>query len=333
MSEEELDPHVELRRITASLGAHLEWLAESGAHGLPRDPEARARALAIDAELSALGIADVVAPAPTPALAAHPPAASAHRSDARADVAPNGELVPGAVPERPAPDAVPHAAARALLALDQPHDRADEPNAPAPRATLQLAAAHPARTLGELASAVAACRSCELCEKRTQTVFSRGTPQSRLCFVGEGPGADEDAQGEPFVGKAGQLLDRMIQAMGFSRDEIYVCNVVKCRPPDNRKPTAEEMTACSSFLHRQLELVDPRVIVALGATALEGLLGKNAGKITAVRGNWRLYRGKVPVMPTFHPAYLLRTESAKKDVWSDLKLVVEQMGRELPQKR
>lgn len=177
------------------------------------------------------------------------------------------------------------------------------------------------------------CRSCPLCEKRKQTVFARGSALSRLCFVGEGPGADEDAQGEPFVGKAGQLLDRMVGAMGFSRDEIYVCNVVKCRPPDNRKPTADEMAACSSFLHRQLELVEPEVIVALGATALEGLLGKSAGKITSVRGSWRLYRGKIAVMPTFHPAYLLRTESAKKDVWNDLKLVVEHMGRQLPHKR
>jgi DNA polymerase len=150
-------------------------------------------------------------------------------------------------------------------------------------------------------------------------------------FVGEGPGADEDAQGLPFVGKAGQLLDRMIAAMGLDRDEVYVCNVVKCRPPNNRKPDRDEMRACAPYLREQIDLVDPRVIVALGATALEGLLGIGGG-ITRLRGTWRLYDGRISVMPTFHPAYLLRQPSAKRQVWEDLQAVVGQLGRVLPER-
>lgn len=185
------------------------------------------------------------------------------------------------------------------------------------------------RRLEVLRESVKGCTRCVLHEKRTQTVFSRGDGSSGLCFVGEGPGADEDAQGYPFVGAAGQLLDRMIAAMGFLRDEVYVCNIVKCRPPNNRKPDPLEMAACMPYLHEQLELVQPSVIVALGATAVQGLLGTSEG-IMRLRGKWKLYKGKVPVMPTFHPAYLLRTPSAKRDVWEDLQAVVRHMGRSLP---
>jgi DNA polymerase len=149
--------------------------------------------------------------------------------------------------------------------------------------------------------------------------------------VGEGPGADEDAQGFPFVGKAGQLLDKMIAAMGLGRDEVYVCNIVKCRPPDNRKPEPAEMAACTPYLKEQLELVAPEVIVALGATAVQGLFGTTEG-ITRMRGRWKLYGGRIPVMPTFHPAYLLRTPAAKREVWDDLQAVLRQMGRTLPAK-
>jgi uracil-DNA glycosylase family 4 len=163
-------------------------------------------------------------------------------------------------------------------------------------------------------------------------VFARGTGSSGLCFVGEGPGADEDAQGYPFVGKAGQLLDRMIEAMGFLRDEVYVCNVVKCRPPKNRKPEPDEMATCRPYLVEQLDLLNPEVIVALGATAVEGLLGIGGG-ITRLRGKWRLYQGRIAVMPTFHPAYLLRTPEAKRDVWQDLQEVLRHMGRPVPSKK
>lgn len=188
------------------------------------------------------------------------------------------------------------------------------------------------RRLEVLAEQVRSCTSCGLHAGRKQAVFARGTGVSRLCFVGEGPGADEDEQGFPFVGKAGQLLDRMIAAMGFERDEVYVCNVVKCRPPNNRKPEPPEIAACAPYLHQQIELLDPEVIVALGATAVEGLLGVTGG-ITRMRGRMKLYKGRIAVMPTFHPAYLLRNPAAKADVWKDLQAVVRQMGRQLPAKR
>jgi len=163
-------------------------------------------------------------------------------------------------------------------------------------------------------------------------VFARGTGKSGICFVGEGPGEEEDTQGVPFVGKAGQLLDRMIAAMGLGRDDVYVANVVKCRPPNNRKPQPEEMQACLPYLQRQLELVKPQVIVALGATAAEGLLGTTEG-ITRLRGRWRLFQGTIAVMPTFHPAYLLRNSSAKQQVWQDLQAVLRQMGLEPPKRK
>lgn len=178
---------------------------------------------------------------------------------------------------------------------------------------------------------VAVCTKCRLHEQRTQTVFARGSGQSGLCFIGEGPGADEDEQGLPFVGRAGQLLDRMITAMGLSRDDVYVCNIVKCRPPNNRKPMPDEVTACKPYLERQLELLKPEVMVALGATAVEGLLGISEG-ITRLRGKWKLYRGTVPVMPTFHPAYLLRNPSAKHPVWEDMCEVLRHMGRPIPER-
>ena len=185
--------------------------------------------------------------------------------------------------------------------------------------------------LAVLQQSIVGCTRCRLHQKRTQTVFARGTGSSGLCFIGEGPGADEDAQGFPFVGKAGQLLDKMIVAMGLSRDEVYVCNIVKCRPPDNRKPAPDEMAACQPYLERQLELLRPEVMVALGATAVEGLLGITEG-ITRMRGKWKLYRGSIPVMPTFHPAYLLRNPSAKHPVWDDMCEVLKQMGRPLPER-
>jgi DNA polymerase len=221
---------------------------------------------------------------------------------------------------RPAPARTP-APAPAPIALPPPRPLAE-----------RLDATERATRLQVLADEVAPCTKCRLHETRTQTVFARGTGSAGLCFVGEGPGADEDAQGFPFVGKAGQLLDRMIEAMGLGRDEVYVANVVKCRPPNNRKPELDEMAACVGYLERQLEIIQPEVIVALGATAVQGLLGTTEG-ITRMRGNWKLYKGRIAVMPTFHPAYLLRTPTAKRDVWNDLQAVLRQMGRAIPPPR
>jgi len=183
--------------------------------------------------------------------------------------------------------------------------------------------------LALVAEQVRPCTKCGLSETRTQTVFARGNPFAEVMFIGEGPGADEDAQGEPFVGAAGRLLDKMIAAMGYHRDEVYIANIVKCRPPNNRKPELAEMEACMPYLREQLALVKPKVIVALGATAVAGLLGSTEG-ITRLRGKWKLYKGVTPVMPTFHPAYLLRDPSKKRDAWTDLQEVMKHLGKAPP---
>jgi uracil-DNA glycosylase len=171
------------------------------------------------------------------------------------------------------------------------------------------------RTLGD-------CKRCKLCSGRKNLVFGVGNPKARLVFVGEGPGAEEDNQGIPFVGAAGQLLTKMIAAMGYSRDEVYICNVVKCRPPGNRNPEPDEIEACQPFLEAQLEAIRPSVIIALGKFAAQTLLRTDT-PITRLRGQWREYVG-IPLMPTFHPAYLLRNPAEKKSAWTDLQAV---MGR------
>ena len=176
-----------------------------------------------------------------------------------------------------------------------------------------------AADLGELTAALSDCRLCRLSEKRNHVVVGEGGAHSKVMFVGEGPGAEEDRTGRPFVGQAGKLLDRMILAMGLDRDRVYIANVVKCRPPGNRDPQDEEMAACSPFLDRQVDLIRPDVIVALGRIAAQRLTGTSK-PIGALRGRWASYRG-IPLMPTFHPAYLLRQPLEKRKVWDDLKTV------------
>ena len=179
--------------------------------------------------------------------------------------------------------------------------------------------------LTSLAAALGNCRRCPLASNRHNIVFGEGNPDARLMFVGEAPGYDEDMQGRPFVGKAGQLLDKMINAMQFTRQEVYIANIVKCRPHDNRTPMPDEIDCCIGFLHRQIELIRPEVIVALGATAAKALL-KTTNGITNLRGRWCSYEN-IPVMPTFHPAFLLRQESAKREAWQDLQLVMARFGK------
>jgi DNA polymerase len=164
------------------------------------------------------------------------------------------------------------------------------------------------------------CQRCKLANGRKHIVFGAGNPQAHLMFVGEGPGADEDAQGEPFVGAAGQLLTKMIGAMNLTRDDVYICNVIKCRPPGNRDPEPDEVAACEPFLKKQIAVVQPRVIVALGKFAAHVLTGEQT-PITRLRGNLKHYQG-ISVMPTYHPAYLLRDESRKREAWHDLKEVL-----------
>jgi len=186
--------------------------------------------------------------------------------------------------------------------------------------------------LAAIAQQVAGCRICVLCEKRTQGVPGQGNPISPdVMFIGEAPGAEEDKQGLAFVGAAGQLLTRMIAAMGYTRDQIFIANICKCRPPDNRPPALDEMQSCLPFLRAQITAIRPKVIVALGATAVKGLLESSAG-ISRLRGTWTSYAG-VPLMPTYHPAYLLRYPLAKKDAWNDLKMVLQRLGKSVPAKK
>ena len=193
------------------------------------------------------------------------------------------------------------------------------------------------KTLPMLEDEVRRCRRCRLADERTHTVFSRGSDRSGICFIGEAPGAVEDQEAQPFVGPAGLLLDRIVARMGLDRDDVYVMNTVKCRPPGNRAPKEDELAACRGFMDEQLELIQPSVIVLLGGVALHAVMGSGIGWISQVRGTWlELLVGrnlsKVPVMPTYHPAYLLRTPGAKRKVWSDMKLVLEKLGLPVPER-
>jgi uracil-DNA glycosylase len=205
---------------------------------------------------------------------------------------------------------------------------------PAPAAaTAQLFSIYPGldktHTLDELREFIGDCRRCKLSRGRTNLVFGVGNSEAELMFVGEGPGAEEDARGEPFVGRAGQLLTDIIErGMGMTRADIYICNVIKCRPPENRNPEPEEVAACEPFLMRQIEIVRPKVIVGLGTFAVQSLL-KVKTPISRLRGVWHDFRG-IRMMPTFHPAYLLRNPADKKLVWRDIQEVMKFLGRPLP---
>jgi len=186
-------------------------------------------------------------------------------------------------------------------------------------------------TLQIIQAEVAACQRCgELASTRTQTVFGVGNPKSRLCFLGEAPGADEDRQGEPFVGRAGQLLTKIIEACTLARSDVYILNVLKCRPPGNRTPLPDEVSNCRGFLDRQLAIIRPDFICCLGSVAAQTLLETDQ-PIGRMRGKLFSYRG-ISVVCTYHPAYLLRNPAAKKDVWDDMKMLLAKMGIELPKK-
>jgi uracil-DNA glycosylase len=245
---------------------------------------------------------------------------------------------PAPLVSRPAPitakTAQPEPPVEQTLSLALP---GQEPVAP-PAAVLSPEAK--AAAFAELRERAMACVKCpHLASSRRSVVFGVGSLEADLMFIGEAPGADEDEQGEPFVGKAGQLLTKIIQAMGLTRGTVYIGNILKCRPDTpgqsagNRKPTPEEMKTCIPYLHEQIDLIRPKVIVALGATAVEGLLGKTVG-ITRLRGNWKTYR-RTPLMPTYHPAYLLRNQapSEKRRVWEDMLQVMEKLGLPMSEKQ
>ena len=181
-----------------------------------------------------------------------------------------------------------------------------------------------AKSLEELRAAIGDCERCKLCSGRTHLVFGVGNPKAKLMFVGEGPGRDEDLQGEPFVGRAGQrFTDIITKGMGLKREDVYIANVVKCRPPENRNPEPDEVAACEPFLKKQIDLIRPKIIVGLGKFAVQTLLQSKV-PITKVRGNWHSYHG-IKLMPTFHPAYLLRNPADKKLVWEDIQKVMKEL--------
>lgn len=205
---------------------------------------------------------------------------------------------------------------------------------PSASPTAHPAAVHPMEapsdSLDRIAADLAGCTRCKLCAGRKTLVVGEGDPHARLVFVGEGPGEQEDLQGRPFVGPAGQLLDRMIEAIGLKREQVYIANVVKCRPPGNRDPEPDEITACGPFLVRQIEAIRPRVVVALGRFASQTLL-RTETPISRLRGSFHPYRG-AKLMPTFHPSFLLRNPSSKREAWLDLRQVARELGLEIPPK-
>jgi DNA polymerase len=239
---------------------------------------------------------------------------------ARQTTAATRESPPPATPpslfggEEPSPHASLHAAGLALPSADAPFD-----------APLLSSEEKQARLIAMDNNEVRGCTRCRLCESRTNTVFGEGDVDAKIMFIGEGPGENEDHTGRPFVGRAGEKLNDMIRAMGLSRQQVYIANIVKCRPPDNREPAPDEVATCTPYLQRQVEIIRPRVIVTLGRPATQFMLGKKIS-IGRVRGQWHRWRG-IALMPTFHPAYILRnyTRETREAVWSDLKQVMAEL--------
>jgi uracil-DNA glycosylase len=295
------DASTSIDRRTA-LAAHLEFYRELGVTGISRDPAWRTRAAALPVAppepepqaQAAVEAGDTASE--TPDAAARPEVEWAARADGgAAEMSPKVEPF-GARKSEPEPFG------EATIDIDAP-----------PRPAEQL--------LAELRADIGEdCRRCKLCDLgRTQIVFGVGNPRAQLMFVGEAPGGDEDVQGEPFVGRAGQLLTKIIEAIGLSRSDVYIANVIKCRPPQNRNPEPDEVATCQPFLFRQIDAIKPRVIVALGTFAAQCLL-KTSDPISRMRGRFFNYRG-AQLMPTFHPAFLLRSPERKRDVWEDMKKV------------
>jgi uracil-DNA glycosylase len=194
--------------------------------------------------------------------------------------------------------------------------------------TNDMTAKEKAGALEKLVKKIGDCKRCGLCDGRTNLVFGTGSPNADLMFIGEGPGRDEDAQGLPFVGRSGKLLTDIIKAMGLTRDDVYIANIVKCRPPKNRNPQPDEVKTCIPFLINQAEIIAPKVIVCLGSVATQNLLGTEE-KISKMRGKFTEW-SDIPVMPTYHPAFLLRNSNMKKPVWEDMQLVMKKMGIKPP---
>ncbi len=280
----EQDPRAELATLARALGNRLRWQQAHGVEQVPAGDYTGKPAPALDRK---------------PARSA--PAAEVRPRGRRPDPAP-------ARPRTPAPSAPPPEVAAA-------------PPASLPEGALDGLSKEQA--LEKVRAHLGDCKRCRLARERKKIVFGVGSPNAPVMFIGEAPGREEDRSGEPFVGAAGQLLTRMIKAMGLSREEVYIGNVIKCRPPHNRDPAPDEIEACESFLRLQIDAIKPGIIVALGAHAARTLLRTDQG-ITKLRGRWTTYHG-VPLMPSFHPAYLLRNPGGKRGAWSDLQQVMAKM--------
>lgn len=291
-----------LSRILGDLADYLQYEADEGERAVECDP----------------AVVRNLTQAPTTASPASP-AAPRPAQPAPATRATTTRPAPAASPPPPQP---PTAAAPATSATK---------GAPAP---YQQFGSTPA--LDAIARDIAACTRCGLCRTRTHVVPGQGHAKPQLLFVGEGPGEDEDAQGLAFVGRSGQLVTRLIAAMGLSREDVWIGNVVKCRPPGNRVPSPEEMQACLPYLHAQLAQLQPTVIVALGATAVKGLLGPKVEGISRMRGRWQQFAG-IDLMPTYHPSYLLRGGGEEKarywEVWEDMCAVLRRLGKPVPERQ
>jgi uracil-DNA glycosylase family 4 len=308
MSDALRDDLSELARLFAT---HAAWQRELGALELPHEG-----ALPVGRPLVEAASAPAPSTPPPPVAAPAPPTPT---------VPPAAPVAASARPT-PAPVVKPAAAPPVVRALFGEPAVAVAPPRISSGPPLEGEARVSALTV--IQDEVRGCTSCRLGATRRNTVFARGTPFARLVFIGEGPGEQEDKQGLPFVGPAGQLLDKIISAMGLSPDDVYVANIVKCRPPNNRVPEPDEMRTCTPFLVRQLDLVRPEVIVALGRTAV-GFLLDSKESMSRLRGKWHTYEG-IPVLPTWHPAYLLRTPEAKADTWADMKVVMARLGLPIP---
>jgi uracil-DNA glycosylase family 4 len=269
----------------SAIAAHLEFYGELGVSGVSRDPVWRARQATVPTSAPALAVAPEAAPTDTTSRV------ETVSEDAASEAATFGAAASDAAP-----------------AMQRSQGEAEQ----MPRSTEDV--------LVEIRQDIGDCTRCKLCKLgRTQIVFGVGSPRAQLMFVGEAPGQDEDIQGEPFVGRAGQLLTKIIEAIGLTRQEVYIANVIKCRPPQNRNPEPDEVASCEPFLFRQIDAIKPRVIVALGTFAAQCLLKTN-DPISRMRGRIYKYRG-AQLIPTFHPAFLLRSPERKRDVWEDMKKV------------
>ncbi len=317
----------ELRDIVRQLRQELAWAERIGY--VVEQRAAQAPAVRVEAEAPVAREAPAQRPAPSFDRAPPPPD--------RAPPPSFGRAPPPSFDRAPPPsfDRAPPPRGGAPTPSTRP---GPAPAPPAARPGLPVVQAAPPpnlegpMSLDEIRAELGDCTRCKLHKAgRKQIVFGVGNPKAELMFIGEGPGAQEDQEGVPFVGEAGQLLTKIIEAMGFRRDEVYIANIVKCRPPNNRDPEPDEVLSCEPFLKKQIETVGPQLVVTLGKYASQTLL-RTTTPITRLRGNWGTYAG-IPVMPTFHPAYLLRSPHEKRPVWQDMQAVVARMGRALPPSR